>query len=115
VTRRDWILLGIVAVLVALPLVLVGRSTGGTSAPGASAAGANAAGHFAGSDAQGQALANSIDPGYKPWFKPFWTPPSTEVESGIFALQAGLGCGFLGYYLGLRVGRKRSAEERDEA
>jgi len=33
-----------------------------------------------------------------------WTP-SPEVEAGLFALQAGLGAGILGYLIGVRRGR----------
>ena len=32
-------------------------------------------------------------PGYKPWFEPLWKPPSAEVETMLFALQAALGAG----------------------
>lgn len=44
--------------------------------------------------------------GYEPWFESLWSPPSKEVESLIFALQASLGAGVLGYVIGLRRGRR---------
>ncbi|MGE5477286.1 MAG: energy-coupling factor ABC transporter substrate-binding protein [Bacteroidales bacterium] len=44
--------------------------------------------------------------GYQPWFEALWSPPSKEVESLIFALQAALGAGVLGYVLGVRRGRR---------
>jgi len=43
---------------------------------------------------------------YKPWFDPIWEPPSDEIESLLFASQAALGAGFLGYYIGFAKGKK---------
>jgi cobalt/nickel transport protein len=60
---------------------------------------------FAGADGEAQELIEGLHPTYKPWFKPFFTPPSKEIESMLFSLQAALGAGFLGYYFGLRKGR----------
>jgi cobalt/nickel transport protein len=50
--------------------------------------------------------------GYQPWFEPLWTPPSKEIESLLFSLQAALGAGLLGYYFGLRRGRGEGRKER---
>ena len=56
----------------------------------------------------------TIQPDYQPWFSPLWEPPSSEVESLLFALQAALGSGLLGYYLGLRRGQsQRRKQEQD--
>lgn len=38
--------------------------------------------------------------GYTPWFQPLFSPGSGEIESGLFAVQAALGAGALGYCLG---------------
>lgn len=55
-------------------------------------------GYFGGSDSQAEeAISQS---GYIPWFNPIWEPPSQEIESLIFALQAALGAGIIGYFLG---------------
>jgi cobalt/nickel transport protein len=59
---------------------------------------------FSGSDDQASALISSIQPGYQRWALPLWQPPSAEIESLIFAVQAALGAGLLGYYFGRRRG-----------
>lgn len=64
-------------------------------------------GEYAGSDGQaGEAIEAT---GYQPWFSPVWEPPSDEIESGIFAMQAAAGAGVLGYCIG--VARTRSREK----
>jgi cobalt/nickel transport protein len=62
---------------------------------------------FTGSDDQAKKAITDIDPNYKPWFKSIWVPPSGEVESLLFAVQAGIGCLVLGYILGYMRGRKK--------
>ncbi|MDQ8702577.1 energy-coupling factor ABC transporter substrate-binding protein [Streptomyces sp. LHD-70] len=66
---------------------------------------------FAGADAEAETAITKIDPDYEPWFSPLYEPPSGEVESALFALQAAIGAGVLAYYFGLRKGR-RQGEER---
>ncbi len=51
--------------------------------------------------------------GTEPWFKPIFEPGSGEIESGLFALQAALGAGVLGFALGNLRGR--SAERVRQA
>lgn len=65
---------------------------------------------FAGADAQAETAITEIEPDYEPWFSPLYEPPSGEVESALFALQAALGAGVLAYYFGLRRGRRQGAE-----
>jgi cobalt/nickel transport protein len=68
---------------------------------------------FEGADNRAQAAILEMHPDYQPWFTPVWEPPSGEIASLLFALQAALGAGFLGYYFGLRRGQApRQAEER---
>lgn len=89
------LLLAGVVTVVALSLLLgAPRSDGG---PGEK---------FGGTDgAVAQVLA---DEGHEPWFSPLFESDSGEIESGIFAAQAALGAGVLGYCLGALRGRRRS-------
>ena len=84
VSRSVW-LLAAAAALVIAPLVVPGLG-----------------GAFKGSDDLGTEAISQAAPNYQPWFKPLWKPPSDEVESLLFALQAALGAGFLGYVIGRR-------------
>ncbi len=68
---------------------------------------------FSGTDDQGPDLIQQEHPNYQVWFQPVWEPPSGEVESFLFALQAAIGAGVVGYVLGYLKGKKQSipAEE----
>lgn len=62
---------------------------------------------FNGADNRAKNAIAEVNANYKPWFSPVWEPPSGEVETFFFALQAALGAGFVGYYLGYARGRKK--------
>jgi cobalt/nickel transport protein len=66
---------------------------------------------FGGADAQAEKAITEIKPEYTPWFSPLWKPPGSEIASFLFAMQAAIGAGFIGYYFGYARGRKRRAEE----
>ena len=68
---------------------------------------------FAGADTQASDAISTLNPNYVPWFKPFWKPPSAEVESFLFALQAAIGSGIVFYYLGYAKG-KHSVSKKDQ-
>jgi len=70
-------------------------------------------GKFSGSDDQAEKMITQIQPNYKPWFRSIWEPPSAEIASLLFALQAALGAGVLGYYLGLVRGRALARSKPD--
>ncbi|MFC8592123.1 energy-coupling factor ABC transporter substrate-binding protein [Streptomyces atroolivaceus] len=92
-TKINTLLLLVVAALAVLPLAL--GLGDGEEEP------------FAGADAQAETAITEIDPDYEPWFSPLYEPPSGEIESALFALQAALGAGVLAYYFGLRRGRRQ--------
>ena len=71
-------------------------------------------GKYEGSDDQGSAAIAASVPGFKPWAHPIWTPPSPEIESLLFALQAALGAGVIGYVLGRAHGGARQRREDDK-
>ena len=66
-------------------------------------------GEFKGADDLGTEAILASRPDYKPWFEPLWKPPSDEVETMLFALQAALGAGVLGYV----IGRRHSSPNRN--
>lgn len=47
--------------------------------------------------------------GYEPWANPLWEPPSGEIESLLFALQAAIGAFVIGYVFGLWRGAKNTS------
>jgi cobalt/nickel transport protein len=94
--RTNIILMVAVVLLVVLPLAFV-------------------KGEFGGSDDQGSAAVASSVPGFKPWAHPIWTPPSPEIESLLFALQASIGAGVIGYVLGRAHGAAKGREAKDAA
>jgi len=62
---------------------------------------------FVGTDSQAEGVIQQLAPDYQPWAVPLMEPPSGEIESLLFALQAVLGAGFIGYYVGVRRERSR--------
>lgn len=69
---------------------------------------------FSGADDQLGEKISELNPDYKPWFTAFWEPPSSEVESLLFAVQAALGAGFLGYFFGYYKGRREAIKHVEE-
>ncbi len=89
--RSAWMLLA-VALLILVPLFLGGE--------------------FGGADGQvADLIAGRKD--FAPWANPIWTPPSAEIESLFFALQAALGAFVIGYVIGRVHGRRRPAADGD--
>lgn len=73
-----------------------------------------AAAIFTGSDDKAKKLITEIRPDYEPWFAPLLEPASGEIASMLFALQAALGAGFIGYYLGVSRTREKMRRELEE-
>lgn len=97
-SQNIWLLAGVIVLLV-LPLLLVQKPEPASDQKEVEI--------FTGADGQAKELVAEIQPNYKPWFEPILAPPSGEVESLLFALQAALGAGFIGYYLGSAVTASR--------
>jgi len=89
-------LLVVVLVLIILPLV-VRRDAG-----------------FEGADGQAEKVIAEVRPDYEPWLKPLWEPPSGEVESFFFSLQAAAGSGMICLYFGYLLGRRKEREEHSK-
>jgi cobalt/nickel transport protein len=87
------LLLGIVVALAVLPLVFIRDS------------------EFGGADGAAQEAIGELAPEYKPWFSPLIEPPGPETESLLFALQAALGAGGIGYFFGLKRGERRAGAD----
>jgi len=87
-----WLAIAVVALAV-LPLIVV-------------------KGEYGGADGEAEAAIGEIQPNYEPWFEPLIELPSGEVESLLFAAQAGLGAGVIGYAIGLYKGRRDRRSDR---
>ena len=84
---KNWLLISGVVALALIPLFVVKD------------------GKFGGADDQGKAAITKINPNYKPWFESLIQPASSEIAGLLFAVQAALGAGVLGYAIGLYKGR----------
>lgn len=69
---------------------------------------------FGGSDDQAEGAIMELNANYTPWFESLWEPPSGEIESLLFALQAAIGSGFVFYYIGYSKG-KQIGNKREQA
>lgn len=98
---RAWMLWATIALLTVLPLFLAGTPP---AEPGAAAPAP-----FGGADERAQNAIGTIAPAYQPWFSPLFEPPSGEISSLLFALQAAIGAGVIGFWLGMSVARERAA------
>jgi cobalt/nickel transport protein len=72
---------------------------------------------FGGADGQAQEVIMEVAPDYEPWIDALWEPPSGEIESLLFSLQAAIGAVIIGYVIGFGRAKKKYAlqtEERNE-
>jgi cobalt/nickel transport protein len=88
------LLIAAVVLLAIIPLVIVRDS------------------EFGGADGAAQAAILEIAPGYEPWAAPLIEPPGSETASLLFALQAALGAGLIGYFFGLKRGQRQSGSAK---
>lgn len=103
---QNLLLLIAVALLAALPLWLVQKPAPGPDGKPVEI--------FSGADNKAKDLIGKIAPRYKPWFEPLLEPASGEIASLLFALQAALGAGFIGYYLGVSATREKMRHETEK-
>ena len=66
---------------------------------------------FGGADGEAEAAITEINPDYEPWFSSLYEPASGEIESLLFAFQAALGAGIVGYYIGTTRAKKKMREK----
>lgn len=92
-----WLLIVLAVVILALPMSL--------------GIGKDAEEPYAGTDSSAETLVEEEHQGYEAWFEPLIGELPGEVESGLFALQAALGAGLLGYVLGNYRGRQRTQDQ----
>jgi len=65
-----------------------------------------------GADGDAAGVINEITGGtYEPIAEPIWEPPSGEIESLLFGLQAAIGAGIIGYFLGYYRAKKKYENE----
>jgi cobalt/nickel transport protein len=85
----NWLLVVAVVALAVAPLVFVKSDT-----------------EFAGADGLAIEQIEAARPGVQPWFTPLFEPGS-ETASLLFAVQAAIGAGVLGYVFGVVRTRRR--------
>jgi cobalt/nickel transport protein len=86
------VLIVVVALLFVIPLVLL---------PGA---------EFGGADSGAEQVIS--DTGYTPWFTSIWQPPSSEIETLLFSLQAAIGAIIIGYFVGYERGKRVGQKQK---
>ena len=86
------VLIGVVVLLFVVPLVLLPSAEFGGADSGAE-----------------QAIS---DTGYTPWFTSIWEPPSGEIETLLFSLQAAIGAIIIGYFIGYERGKRATQKQK---
>lgn len=99
VNTRAIILLCLVAVIIIFPLAYYNGLS-------------EDEGYFVGADDQGSEAIEAT--GYQPWFSSIWEPPSGEIESLLFALQAAIGAIIIGYVLGYYSGQAKERRKQQK-
>ena len=96
---KDWqkylLALAAVVAIFAIPFVVNGQAS------------------FGGADVAGTDAIQKQQPGYERWVLPLWQPPP-ETESMLFALQAALGAGLIGYFIGHEKARMEQMKKKED-
>lgn len=69
---------------------------------------------FSGADGEAEEAITEIDPNYTPWAESVIEPASGEIESLLFALQAAIGAGIVGFVLGRITSKKSDSLKKEE-
>lgn len=104
--KQNWLIVIAIVLLTALPLWLAPRPASGPDGRSEEA--------FSGTDGKAQAAIGEIAPAYQRWLEPLLEPASSQIESLLFALQAAIGAGIIGYWLGASITRDRLRKEADK-
>ena len=100
-TTLTWVLIGLAIIIAAFPMFF-------------NLGDPNSEEQFGGTDSSAESVVQEQNPDDKPWFSPLVGELPPEVESGLFALQAALGAGFLGYALGTYRGRNKALRDSEK-
>ena len=92
--QKNLILIVIVVLIAVIPLVFLKDA------------------EFGGADGLAEEVITEIAPDYEPWYNSLLEPASGEIESLLFALQAALGAGVVGFVLGRVTGKKPEKTEK---
>jgi cobalt/nickel transport protein len=91
--QKNLILLILVVLITVIPLYIASGS------------------EFGGADGEAEGVITELDSDYEPWASPLFEPASGEIESMLFALQAAIGAGVIGFGFG-RLSAKHKASEK---
>lgn len=94
--KKNLLLIGLVILLAIIPLFIQKGA------------------EFGGADGEAENAIFEINASYEPWFSSIWEPPSGEIESLLFVLQAAIGAGFVGYFIGYSRGKYNKKEQREK-
>lgn len=89
--NNNFILLLLLLIIVVTPLIILPNA------------------EYGGADGQAKGIITEVSPDYQPWFSSIWEPPSGEIESLLFALQAVIGASFIAYFIGYLKGKRKNA------
>lgn len=67
---------------------------------------------FGGADGAAEEAIAEVNPEYEPWAESIIELPGGETESLLFALQAAIGAGVVGYGFGYYTSRKKYSKEK---
>lgn len=100
-----WVTLGLIAAIVVLFIfsLMVGNTKFSEGEEG-----------FGGTDGAATEIIEEENKDYKPWFDNLFAPAG-EIESGLFAMQAALGAGLLGYSIGWYRGKSKYRGESEKS